>query len=147
MQAEQKNYECAYLLNPAIEEGALLAEAEKITQIIEDAKGIVQHVEEPKKQALAYPVHKKINAYFGWMTFTTLPEHIQEIKKKLKDRKEFLRFAILEEQKVEPLPQLRTIPSSRQAAQERAIPRAEEKIEEKLDLEALDKKLEEILGN
>lgn len=144
MEKELKKYEIDYLLSPAISEEHILSHAAKITSVIEDAKGIIGRVEEPKKRKLSYEVRKEKNAYFGWITFQMAPGALPMAEKKIKGL-DLLRFMILESTGENIAPQrLRTIPS--RAAAPHPIPRESEKMDEKLDLEALDKKLEEILG-
>ena len=144
MDAETKNYEIAYLLAPSIAEGEVLTYAGKLTGLIEAEKGQVKYVEEPKKRRLAYPIKKERNAYFGWTTFNAAPEKISGINKKLKDENSFLRYLIVEEEieKRRPMP---AFPFPTREPRAKAAPKI--KIpEEKLDMEALDKRLEEILG-
>ena len=146
MEQEPKNYEIAYLLSPSIPEEEVLAHAQKVSALIEDQKGIIKHVQEPKKQRLSYAINKERNAYFGWTTFRSLPDGIAGMEKRLKAETITLRYLIVEEETRLKAPVFRT-PTAKPGMQKSpAIPREAEKTEEKLDLEALDKKLEEILG-
>lgn len=147
MSQEVKNYELAYLLSPSLEEADALAHTAKIAGLIQDAGGVTRKSEAPRKRSLAYPIRKSRQAYFGWITFNAESGAIGTIEKKIKDLKEMLRHFIVEEE-VETRPiSLRTVPYSGAAMRApHAPPREAEKIDEKLDLEALDKKLEEILG-
>ena len=83
MDIEPKNYEISYLISPNVSEEQIFGVAGKITSLIQDAKGIANKIEEPKKIKLAYPVQKQRMAYFGWTTFAMLPENLEEFKKKL----------------------------------------------------------------
>lgn len=124
-----------------------MTQAGKLTSLIEEAKGMIRKVEEPKKRHLAYPVKKQLSAYFGWTTFSMAPEFVPGLEKKLRGQEQFLRFSLVEEEiEVKKPFVLRTMRP--QPVRPRAIPREAPKAgtEEKLDLEALDKKLEEILG-
>lgn len=144
MEQGLRKYEIGYLLSPAISEEEVLSHAAKITSAIEESKGMVGRVEEPKKRKLSHEVRKEKNAYFGWITFQMAPEALPAIEKKIKGLG-LLRTMIVESTGEEIVPQrLRTIPS--RAGTPHPIPRELEKMDEKLDLEALDKKLEEILG-
>ncbi len=147
MASEQKNYELAYLLPPSIAEGEVLTHAGKITTLIEGAGGMIRHAEEPRKRKLAYPVKKEVNAYFGWTTFAISPENLAALKKKIVSEEKILRHLLVEEE-IETKPQfIRPFPVRHQPVRPSVAPHpAEPKLEEKLDLEALDKKLEEILG-
>lgn len=150
MDSEAKNYEVAYLLNPDIAEEEVVSEAGKITGFIQDAHGLVGRVEEPKKRKLAYPIGKHRNAYFGWTTFTIAPEHLPAIEQRLKSEQAVLRFLVVEEVK-RPSPLFhppRPIRRASVAPREPVAPFAPQppKEEDKMKIEELDKRLEEILG-
>lgn len=143
MDSDPKIYELAYLLPPSIREEEVLTHTAKLTNAIEEHKGLVKHAETPKKRRLAYPVEKQTIAYFGWTTFSAPPEAIKAIEKQIKAQSP-LRSMLIEE---EPMPEPRRMPlAGRRPAGVGRVMRQPEKPEEKLDLEALDKKLEEILG-
>jgi len=154
MDAAIKTYEVAYLISPEVAEDEVFGEAGKITSAIQDAHGLVGHIEEPKQQRLAYPIQKKKAAYFGWTTFTTAKENLPEIEKKLKQEKNIIRYLIVEEVK-RPIAPIRP---ARPAGPRRVPPKpieskpitpfipAAPKEEDKAKIEELDKKLEEILG-
>lgn len=144
MDSQSRNYEIAYLLNPSVPEGEVGTHTGKISAIIEAKKGHVRFAEEPKKRKLAYPVKKERTAYFGWTTFTAVSSAITEIDKNIKQEQNILRHLIVEE-KIERRPTARFSMPMRESRVRRETP-AEPKVEERLDLEALDKKLEEILG-
>ncbi len=142
---EAKKYELAYLLSPAIAEEEVLVWAGKLAKIIEDAGGIVRHQESPTKRKLAFEIKKERNAYFGWTTFTTAAETINTLEKKLKNAENVLRHMIVAEEEVIQSARIFT-PRPAVLPRSKPAPVAPEKSEEKLDLEELDKKLEEILG-
>ena len=143
MESETKNYEVAYLLSPRVSEDAVLDHAGKITALIENEKGIIRHVERPKKRRLSYPVKKEAQAYFGWTTCTMPPDAAETLEQKLRKETLILRHLLVAEERPGRAAKLRAIPP-RAPAQK--ILRKEERTDEKLDLETLDKKLEEILG-
>jgi len=139
----------AYLLSSSLPEEEVSGYAGKLSGMIEDVKGAIRHMETPRRRKLAYPVKKEQSAYFGWTTFAIAPAAIGQIEKKVKEAPQLLRHIITEEEIETRRPFLRPIaprPAAAAGGAPRAIPREEEKSEEKLDLEALDKKLEEILG-
>lgn len=147
MDSETKNYELAYLLSPALPEEKILEYAGKMSGAIEEEKGIIRHMETPRKRRLAYPIKKEASAYFGWTTFAMAPAAVAQIEKKVKETPQLLRHLIVEEEIETRRPMLRPLSPRPVAGQPRPIiPREAERPEEKLDLEALDKKLEEILG-
>ena len=146
MDQDPKNYEICYLLPSSLPEEEVLTYARKISTIIEDQKGVIKNLQEPKKQRLAHAIKKERNAYFGWTTFRMLPEHIAGLEKKIKIEPSIMRHLIVEEETRLKAPVFRMPTAKPSIQRSTAIPREAEKSEEKLDLEALDKKLEEILG-
>jgi len=152
MDSEVKSYEIAYLIAPDIPEDEVFGEAGKITAAIQAAHGLVGKIDEPKKRRLAYPIAKHRDAYFGWTTFSVAPERIADIEKRIKAENSIIRLLIAEEVKrpvVEfrpPRPRLeRHVPRPRLDEVKPFIPAAP-KEEDKAKIEALDKRLEEILG-
>lgn len=152
MDSDAKNYELAYLLSPSVPEGEALEYAGKLSALIEGQNGAIRRVEPPRKRRLAYPVKKERNGYFGWTTFAAIPSAVAAIDKKAKEMPQVLRHLIVEEEIETRRPVLRAFapragrvgPVAGQRALE--VPREPEVQGEKLDFEALDKKLEEILG-
>jgi ribosomal protein S6 len=148
MDTEPKNYELAYLLSSSLLEDNVLPEAHRLSACIEEAKGIIKHAENPKRRKLAYPINKETEAYWGWTTFSSMPQQLTPLRKRLKEAGSLLRYLLTEEEEIEsrPLMTRRFVPRPRPIETPSRPPSGAEKPEEKLDLEALDKKLEEILG-
>lgn len=142
MEKDQKKYEIAFILAPTIAEGDVLKHSEKIASIVTEGRGMLTHSQMPEKRKLAYPIKKERVGYFGWIKFTGTPDIINEIQKKLPFETSILRYLLVEDT-IE-MPQFRHIPRAPQIIP--AEPKREEEADERLDLEALDKKLEEILG-
>lgn len=149
MDSEQKNYELAYLLAPSLGNGEVLMSEQKLAGLIEQVGGVVRRKEPGKKRNLAYPIKKKTQGYFGWTTFRIGSNALADLQKKIKGENLLRSMITEEEEETRPLFQLH--------APRRALPgigprprdpreREPAKPEERLDLEALDKKLEEILG-
>lgn len=145
--ADPKKYELAYLISPAVAENEVLSVAGSLAQNIEEGGGLVRHQETPAKRRLAYLVKKQQNAYFGWITFSASPEKVSMVEKNIKGVANILRHMIVEEQEIPPQPiRLYTPRPAPADTKSRTAPTEAENPEEKLDLEELDKKLEEILG-
>lgn len=150
MNSDQKNYELAYLLSSSISEAELSVVIAKLATIIQENKGVIRRQEEAKKRELSYPIRKQRTAYFGWITFNLSPELVNGLRKKLAGETELLRSLLVEENMEQ-----YNLPPRRMYTPRPMGPHAKlgvpgtppkEAPEEKLDLEALDKKLEEILG-
>lgn len=143
MAGEQKNYEIAYLISPKTKEENVFGEAGKITGFIQATpNGLIGHIAEPKQIRLAYAINKSRDAYFGWTRFTMNPETIADFEKKLKLEKAIMRYLIVEAEE-EPI-RIRTVRPKMPLAMTKPVgPTAGE---EKVNMEELDKRLEEILG-
>ncbi len=149
MDSESKNYEVAYLLAPSMTEEQALAGAGKLSLLIESESGIIRHLETPKKRKLMYAVKKQTSAYFGWTVFDAAPDAVARLNKKIGVAPEVLRHMIVEHEVETRQPYIIRPVMPRApigAFAQKAIPREEQKPDEKLDLEELDKRLEEILG-
>ena len=145
MERNPKKYEIAYILRSSIAEETVAEHAQKIAALIEAEKGIISHSEIPKKRRLAYPIEKEGLGYFGWIKFAALPDAIAAIEKKLKAATSLLRHLVVED--TIPPQQFPRMPRPAAPAPIAvAPPKREQEADERLDLEALDKKLEEILG-
>lgn len=147
MEGTTKHYELAYLLTPSVPEEEVLTHAGKLSAMIEADNGTIRHLETPKKRKLAYAVKKEKTAYFGWTTFGMAPAGIAGLGKKIREMPAVFRHMIVEEEVETRRPFLRPFaPRSTGSFAQKAIMREQQKPEQKLDLETLDKKLEEILG-
>ena len=140
-----KDYEIGYILSPSIPEERVLTCAGNITGLIEQVSGIVKHVEEPKKKRLVYPIQKNWNAYFGWTTFRMATGNLHTFEKKIKMLEGLMRHLVLEEE-LNKKPAAYRVARPRSPVDYTAPSHHRDETDEKLDLEALDKKLEEILG-
>jgi len=143
-----KKYEIAYILTPSLTNEEALIISGKLSTLVEEAQGTVRHREDPRKRRLAYHVKKQDYGYFGWITFDAAPDILSEIEKKLKTMKEVMRHLMVVGEEVPPQP-LRTFtprPESPKVSPRPVSPESVPVTEKKLDLEELDKRLEEILG-
>ena len=147
METKMNNYELAYLLTPQLSEEEVLMHAGKVTTLIEDIKGMIEHVEKPRLRRLGYSIKKETQAYFAWTDFTMNPESTVSLEKRLKEQQFILRHMLIHRERIDMKRSRSRLQSSRTATtQTEKVIKKEERAEEKLDLETLDKKLEEILG-
>lgn len=145
MDSETRNYEFSYLLPPSLSETEASSLAAKLSADIVESGGTVTRSEPPQKRKLAYAIKKETTAYFGWVAFCFIPEALGELKKRIAGRHLLRSLFVLQDTAALAPVTHRAIPRTMRREEIR-IPRAAEKTDEKLDLEALDKKLEEILG-
>jgi len=96
-------YEVGYLLAPTISEGEVLAVYGFLKELVASFGGEIISDEMPKIIGLAYTMskvlqnvrHKFDMAYFGWIKFSTDPEKVLELKKKLDLDPNVIRFLIM----------------------------------------------------
>lgn len=143
MNSELTQYEIAYLISPNVKEEEVFGEAGKITGFIQEANGFIGHIEEPRRKRLAYPINKSLEAYFGWTQFSALPEKVAEIEKKLKLEKSLTRYLIVHAETEPARPRFTKVRKTEEETPSHIG--AETKPEEKMNMEELDKQLEEIL--
>lgn len=154
MEPEAKKYEIAYLVSPQVPEEDVVRIAGIVTRVIGESKGMVRHINEPKKRLLFYPIQKDRKAYFGYTTFTANASTPADITKKLKFEKEILRFLITGEVVVparhvplraawQPTDGSVLPPAQTARREELPVVSAEER---KAAIANIDKQLEEILG-
>ena len=152
-------YEIAYLLHPDIAPEATVTIAGNITKIIEKAGGTVQFVAEPKKRKLSFSIFKVMQAYFGYTASLIAPSSIMAIKKALTEEKNILRFLIVHVPK--PYSQAKERVFTARSSFRRELENSpllsdrplrqtpgsiSPQLKEKVDVEEIDKKLEEILN-
>lgn len=143
----KKKYEISFLLKSEESLADIFAVLERYGSEIEKKENIL------KKIPLAYKVKKHSEAFFGFFIFSVTPSDVLNISKELNLNGEILRFLIvLPFAKIENKEKIGKIPEEKRSKPETS-PEEEKKesevIPEKvssLSNEALEKKLEEILG-
>ncbi len=145
MDTETKNYEFAYWLPPTVAENEVAVRAAKLAAAVEGAGGVVVQSHEPYKRQLAYPVNRERTGYFGWIAFRIAPAALDGIERQMHGEG-LMRFLFIAEAKGATRAKARLERAPMRRREPAKILRAEEDADAKLDLEALDKKLEEILG-
>jgi len=120
-------YQLAYLLSPELKKEEIEKVQKDLTSFFEK-EGVLDKVEEPLKRTLFYPIKKKTEAFLGAIYFYLEPEKIKELEKKLKGEEKILRYLIVSEKAPKKI-------------------KIEKKIKkpEKVELEEIEKKIEEIL--
>lgn len=143
METEPRLYEIGYLLRGDIEENETLEKSENLRSLIEKEGGIITDEEKPKKQNLAYPIKKQREAFFGWLKFLLPVEALPDIKKSF-EKSDILRLLFAEIKREKEITKRVSKPKriKKYIQKEEALPPAGER----LQVEEIDKKLEEILG-
>jgi ribosomal protein S6 len=141
-------YELSCCISSELSEKELRDVAEKITSLIQSEEGILAQIGNPIRQRLGSPIKKEDYVFLLTLNFQLNPEKLKSLEKKLKSIPEILRFLVLHkklEKKVEILPEripLKAKVLARTSDRRKPLKPREEKVE----LEEIEKKLEEILG-
>jgi small subunit ribosomal protein S6 len=128
-----KTYELTYLISAEVKKEELRLLREKINSLIEKEGEIFSEFSPSFKKKLAYLVKKHTEAYLVSLDFQIEPPKIKELEKLLKSEKKLLSWLILKK-KISKIKLPEKIPLK--------MPPKEKKVE----LEEIEKKLEEILG-
>ena len=129
-------YEVSFLVNPNISQDDLDYLLKQIKDTINRLGGKIVKDFSGKKIALAYPIKKLKQAYLYSVDFEVEPSKINEIKYHITESKPILRHLIITKRVVKPKPIIAKIPK---------IKPKKVKPKEKIKIEELDKRLEEIL--
>ena len=84
-------YESVIIINPNLEEEAIKALIEKISNLI-NTDGKVSSVEEVGKKKLAYPVKKNAEGYYVVLYFTANPSIIAELERNYRITDDVIKF-------------------------------------------------------
>lgn len=125
-----KYYELSYLLSVKLTQDEIKQIQERILLALRELKGILDEENPPMKRTLAYPIRKEKEALLVSLTFFLNPENAQEFKERLRKEKGVLRFLMFK----------------KKMPKERAVEVKPVKKPPKVELEKIEEKLEEILG-
>jgi len=132
-----KSYELTYLISPEVSEEELKSLREKINSLIQKEAGVLNEVQAPIKKKLAQPIKKQREAFLTNLSFYLEPDKLGNLEQQLKSEKKILRYQILAR------PEIKVAKVGKKPP--KVIPKIPVK-EKKVELEEIEKKLEEILG-
>ncbi len=143
-----KIYELTYLISPEISEEELKNYPQKILEFLKNEGGEILEEITPTRKKLFSPIKKQRQAYAVSLSFNLEPEKIENFLKFMKSEPQILRFLI----------SIKKLPRFKKPAEIKAGPKiTAEKIErkteiekpverKKVEIEEIEKKLAEILG-
>lgn len=146
-------YEIGYHFLPTVEESDVLAQLSGLKAVIEENDGVILAEDMPKMITLAYDISKDIDAkkqkfnraYFGWIKFEMETTKIGELKNKVDNNPNILRFLIVKTVKENTLHTPKAAIFKRENNKE---DKTEENIEKpKLTEAEMDKSIDELLVN
>ena len=135
-------YELAYLASPNLSSENLNQLQERIIGEVQKEKGIIEETKPVLKKNLAYPIRKEKTAFFVVFNFHADPEGVLNLKKQLDSESEILRYLILRKEE----PVKAAVPKIHRLSLKKVSPEIKKPKKPKVELEKIEKKLEEILG-
>lgn len=90
-----KKYEVALVMRPSLEEAAVGAYFNALEKKIQDGGGTITTPARPSRIALAYPIKKNAEGYFGFILFESTPQFARELANNLRPEKDLLRYMII----------------------------------------------------
>jgi len=148
-----KYYELTCLLNPELTIEEIKKWSEKMNSLIDSflndqekevkSSVIMEDEEGLKKIKLAYPIKKKNEAFFYVIKFKVPPEKISFLEKELKSDDKILRFRIFSKKPEIPLVKKAKILIKKPVKRLSLI---KKDVSKKVEIEEIDKKLKEVLG-
>lgn len=130
-----KKYELACLVSPISDEKSVLEMQSSIANKIEEEKGrVIAQRSDVAKRSFGYEIKGYTDGYLVSFIFEVEPKSLVNIEKKLKEKKEILRYLLAFKKDIK--------------FDKREIPtfRPEQKPKQKVELKEIDKKIEEILN-
>jgi small subunit ribosomal protein S6 len=137
-------YELTYIVNSNLSEEEVAAQTDKVRSFINELAGEVKNEKLGEKRRLAYPIKKHGYGYYVTIEFNIEPQNVIELDKKIKLQSNVLRHLLITKEIIKETHRRIVLP---RVAKEKIglAPRPEGHPEEKVKIEELDKKLEEIL--
>ncbi|MCD6114938.1 30S ribosomal protein S6 [bacterium] len=141
----KRYYELTFIANPTLEQKEIENLINSVKEDILVLGGEIKNELQPKAIQLAYPIKKFKNAYLVSFDLEIEAQKSEEIKKKLDQKEEVLRYILFKKQP----PKFIAQKEKSQAPSPKAEKTEPKKIKKpvKVELEEIDKKLEEILQN
>ena len=140
----QKQYETTFILSPELKEAEIGLFEEEIKATLEKLGGTIKKKGAPEKRNLAYPIKKFQSGYYLTVNFLLGPEKLGELNSGLKHKKEILRHMVVFSPEGVPVAPKKKAEPKIEKREEKPMEKKEKK--GKIQLEEIDKKLEEILG-
>ena len=123
-------YEIAYLISSKVNKEELKEIQKRIILAIRKYGGILDEENPALKRTLAYEIKKEREAFLVSLTFFLEPEKLKDLKKEVEKEKEILRYLLFK----------------RKRPKERKVKVKKVEKPKKIELEKIEEKLEEILG-
>ena len=90
-----RSYETLFILKPDLEEEAITAAIERLTELIQNNKGTVEQVNRWGKKRLAYEIQDYREGYYTLVLFQGEPETAKELDRVMRLSDEVIRHVIV----------------------------------------------------
>lgn len=140
-----KTYELTYIISPEITSEEAIAEAKDIESFVQAQKGVILRQNNPIARTLSYPIKKRASGFMGVLEFQLEPEKLSELKEKIDKDRKIVRHMVIIKKLVKERKQRRTRIKPVSIVESSPI-ETETKAEKKVELEEIEKKLDEILN-
>lgn len=166
-----QTYELSYIVSPEVTSVEAEAKAKELEMVIQQLEGVILKQITPVAKTLSFQIKKHASGFFGVVVFQLEQEKLQEFVTVIQKEKKIVRHMVLVKKPVKikkqrrsnrdslPTEELPTIEATKPSLLEKlGFGKKEEKVEEtpepvvekvqekKIDLEDIDKQLDEILG-
>ncbi len=147
-----KSYELTYIISSQIPSEQVNTLSKEVESFIQSKEGVILKSEKTGAQTLTYPIKKQSSGYFVTLTFQILENKIKELKEKLEKDTNILRHFIIVKKPIKELKKRRTrkplttTEDKSTNIDSQIFTDANKKKSEKIDLDKIDKKLDEILS-
>ena len=141
----KRYYELTFIANPTLEQKEIENLINSVKEDILVLGGEIKNELQPKAIQLAYPIKKFKNAYLVSFDLEIEAQKSEELKKKLDQKEEILRYILFKKQAPKITPQKESVQSPSSKTEKEKTKKIKKPV--KVELEEIDKKLEEILQN
>jgi len=141
----KRYYELTFIANPTLEPKEIENLINSVKEAILALEGEIKNELQPKAIQLAYPVKKFKNAHLVSFDLELEGEKAEELKKRLDQKEEILRYILFRKQAPKIIPQKEKIQPPSPKTEKPESKKIKKPV--KVELEEIDKKLEEILQN
>ncbi len=140
-----KKYELTILISPDLTEQEVRTVEDEISAVIEE-KGTLIGLSTPNKRELGYEINKKRSAYIMDIRFSAEPDFLLDFNKKLKEKKEILRYVLLIKHDPKPEKEPRKKENKTTIDFKSEVTSSPNKSRQKVEIGDIDKKIDEILS-
>ncbi|MBC7074188.1 30S ribosomal protein S6 [Candidatus Parcubacteria bacterium] len=127
-------YELAYLISSKLNQTEIEDLQKKVISILRKEGGVLDEENPTLKRTLAYPIKKETEAFLVSLTFFLDPQKVTSVKKEIEKEGAILRYLIFQKK------------APKETKSKLVLPKEKITKPKKVELEKLEEKLEEILG-